>query len=114
MVELFSVIRSCTTSDDSGGKTFAEFFAGIGLVHLGLRLGGWRCVYANDIEPKKHIMYEAQFGPAPYYHVENIWKADAVQERLQEEPFLATASFPCVDLSLAGHWRGLEGEHSST
>ena len=25
-----------------------------------------------------------------------------------------TASFPCIDLSLAGHYRGLAGEHSST
>ncbi len=27
---------------------------------------------------------------------------------------MATASFPCIDLSLAGHWRGFAGEHSST
>jgi len=27
---------------------------------------------------------------------------------------LATASFPCTDLSLAGHWNGFEGEASST
>jgi DNA (cytosine-5)-methyltransferase 1 len=26
---------------------------------------------------------------------------------------LATASFPCVDLSLAGHWKGIDGMHSS-
>lgn len=95
-------------------KTFAEFFAGIGLVHLGLRPGGWQCVYANDIEPKKHAMYEAEFGPCPYYHVEDIWKAEAVAEHIRINPFLATASFPCVDLSLAGHWRGFDGEHSST
>ena len=25
-----------------------------------------------------------------------------------------TASFPCIDLSLAGHYRGLDGDHSST
>ena len=30
-------------------KTFCEFFAGIGLVGEGLRLSGWACVYANDI-----------------------------------------------------------------
>lgn len=95
-------------------KTFAEFFAGIGLVHLGLRAGGWRCVYANDIEPKKHSMYEAEFGPSPYYHVEDIWRTDRVMQHLRSSPFMATASFPCTDLSLAGHWRGFEGEHSST
>lgn len=95
-------------------KTFAEFFAGIGLVHLGLRTGSWQCVYANDIEPKKHQMYVGHFGAAPYYHVEDIWNADRVLERLNSRPFMATASFPCIDLSQAGHWRGFDGEHSST
>lgn len=98
----------------STGKTFAEFFAGIGLVHLGLKPGGWRCVYANDIEPKKRTMYEAEFEKCPYYHIEDIWNTDAVMAHMEALPFLATASFPCVDLSLAGHWRGLAGEHSST
>ncbi len=34
--------------------------------------------------------------------------------RIPGSPTLATASFPCVDLSLAGHYRGLEGRESST
>jgi len=95
-------------------KTFAEFFAGIGLVHLGLQPQGWKCVYANDLEPKKQVMYEDQFGEAPYYHIEDIWNAESVMAQMKARPFLATASFPCIDLSLAGHWRGFDGEHSST
>lgn len=95
-------------------KTFAEFFAGIGLVHLGLQPGGWQCLYANDLEPKKQVMYQAQFGSALYYHLEDIWNTDAIMAHMTARPFLATASFPCVDLSLAGHWRGFDGEHSST
>ncbi len=95
-------------------KTFAEFFAGIGLVHLGLRPCGWQCAYANDLEPKKREMYEGHFGPSPYFHVEDIWNADSVMRKMKDRPFMATASFPCVDLSLAGHWRGFDGEHSST
>jgi DNA (cytosine-5)-methyltransferase 1 len=107
--------KNCHPEAPEVAKTFAEFFAGIGLVHMGLQPGGWRCVYANDIEPKKQAMYEAQFGPASYYHVEDIWKRDAVLTHLgRTRPFLATASFPCTDLSLAGHWRGFEGRHSST
>ena len=31
-------------------KAFAEFFAGIGLVHEGLKPGGRACSYANDID----------------------------------------------------------------
>lgn len=95
-------------------KTFAEFFAGIGLVHKGLQPNGWQCVYANDNDPKKHQMYAAEFGDSPYYHVESIRSIDAVIGQITDVPFLATASFPCVDLSLAGHCRGLDGEHSST
>ena len=78
----------------------------------GLRAGGWQCVYANDIEAKKRQMYEAEFGPCSYYHVEDVWKTAAVLDHLRDRPFLATASFPCVDLSVAGHWRGFQGEQS--
>lgn len=31
-------------------KTFAEFFAGIGLMRMGLERAGWRIVFANDID----------------------------------------------------------------
>jgi len=96
------------------GKTFCEFFAGIGLVREGLAGSGWSCVYANDISAKKREMYEARFGAEGHFHLGDVWDAPAVLERIPETPFLATASFPCVDLSLAGHWRGFEGEHSST
>lgn len=90
-----------------------EFFAGIGLTHLGLSAHGWKCVYANDIEPKKKRMYEARFGPADYYHIEDVWRTERVLQRIPEVAVeLATASFPCVDLSLAGNLKGLSGDQS--
>lgn len=95
-------------------KRFAEFFAGIGLVHEALKHSGWVCVYANDIDPKKEAMYKAQFGPSPYFHREDIWQTRRIVEAIGAGPFLATASFPCTDLSLAGRWEGFDGEHSST
>jgi DNA (cytosine-5)-methyltransferase 1 len=95
-------------------KRFAEFFAGIGLVHEALKDTGWECAYANDIDPKKEAMYKGHFGESPYYHLGDVWDTPGVLERLEERPFLATASFPCTDLSLAGHWNGFEGEASST
>lgn len=94
------------------GKTFLEFFAGIGLVHLGLRPSGWECLYANDISEKKREMYLDEFPDAAYYHREDIWNTADVLQRISERAALATASFPCLDLSLAGHMRGLEGKHS--
>jgi DNA (cytosine-5)-methyltransferase 1 len=91
-----------------------EFFAGIGLTHLGLSAHRWKCVYANDIDPKKKRMYEACFGAVDYYHVENVWKTSRILQKIPGRPVeLATASFPCVDLSLAGNLRGLSGKQSS-
>ena len=96
------------------GKTFCEFFAGIGLVREGLEPSGWRCVYANDIDPKKQAAYEARFGQSDHFHLGDVWDTAEVLERIHGRPSLMTASFPCIDLSLAGHYRGLDGGHSST
>jgi DNA (cytosine-5)-methyltransferase 1 len=96
------------------GKTFCEFFAGIGLVRAGLESSGWRCVYANDIDPKKQALYQARFPESGHFHREDVWQTERVLSRIPGRPFLATASFPCIDLSLCGHYRGLDGEHSST
>ena len=95
-------------------KQFAEFFAGIGLVHEALKCSGWKCIYANDIDPKKEAMYKGHFGPSPYFHREDVWETGKIVEEMEARPFLATAPFPCTDLSLAGHWQGFEGDHSST
>ena len=95
-------------------KTFCEFFAGIGLVREGLAASGWECVYANDIEAKKRETYEAHFGRSDHFHLGDVWDTAEVVSRIHGRPALATASFPCIDLSLAGHYRGLEGVHSST
>lgn len=95
--------------------TFLEFFAGIGLTHLGLSDFGWKCLYANDIEAKKKKMYEDLFGKAEYYQVEDIWNTSRIMSMIpSKRASLATASFPCVDLSLAGNLKGFEGEQSGT
>jgi DNA (cytosine-5)-methyltransferase 1 len=45
-------------------KTFAEFFAGIGLMRIGLERQGWSIRYANDIDSEKYAMYKAHFPDA--------------------------------------------------
>ena len=95
-------------------KTFCEFFAGIGLVDEALRRSGWKCGYANDIDAKKRQMYEGHYGPSPHYHEGDVWQVDEVLSRIPGRPFLATASFPCTDMSLAGKRRGLAGEQSGS
>lgn len=94
-------------------KRFCEFFAGIGLVREALGASGWKCIYANDIEPKKREMYVHRFGDDGHFHLGDVHDTANVVARITQRPFLATASFPCTDLSLAGHWRGFEGKHSS-
>lgn len=80
----------------------------------GLEPSGWNCIYANDIDSKKKEAYEARFGVSSHFHLGDVGDTRQVVERIVGTPFLATASFPCIDLSLAGHYRsGLEGEHSS-
>ncbi len=91
--------------------TFAEFFAGIGLMRMGLEQKGWRIAFANDISEDKYAMYADQFGDASeHFRLEDIHKLDP-----QDVPdvTLATASFPCNDLSLAGARKGLGGKQSS-
>ncbi|MCX6376567.1 MAG: DNA mismatch endonuclease Vsr, partial [Armatimonadetes bacterium] len=90
--------------------TVAEFFAGIGLMRLALDYAGWRTVFANDIDPLKYAMYRANFPDcADHFRLGDIHSltADDVPEVT-----LATASFPCNDLSLAGGMKGLAGKHS--
>lgn len=59
-------------------------------------------------------MYKGHFGDAPYYHLGDVWDTSGVLPHLERPTFLATASFPCTDLSLAGKWSGFDGEASST
>jgi len=101
--------------ETSEGKTFCEFFAGIGLVREGLEPSGWSCVYANDIAVKKQVAYEARFGKLDHFHLGDVADTKEVIARIHGNPFLATASFPCIDLSVAGHFRGfVEGNPSSS
>lgn len=88
----------------------AEFFAGIGLMRLGLEQDGWNVVWANDIDAKKKQMYLGHFTEgATHFHLGDI---HAVAPDDIPDVMLATASFPCNDLSLAGARQGLSGQHS--
>lgn len=70
---------------------------------------GWRCLFANDIDPKKGDAYIANWGKKEF-RLGDIHKLSAKDFPTQAD--LAWASFPCQDLSLAGNGVGLDGEHS--
>jgi len=92
--------------------TVAEYFAGIGLVRMGLQPYGWQVVFANDISEKKYEMYQAFFPNArEHYIIGDVFDVDPASI---PPTTLATCSFPCVDLSLAGNMNGMiNGDHSS-
>lgn len=94
------------------GFPFLEFFAGIGLVRYALERQGWAAVYANDISADKEQMYCDHFGAeSSDFDLGDIHKVDA---DILPSALLATASFPCTDLSLAGAREGLDqGKQSS-
>lgn len=106
LVDMDSVVN-----DYIPALTVAEYFAGIGLVRMGLQPLGWRVLWANDISEKKRHLYKG-FFPTDHDHyvVQDIFDVDPATVPLTT---LATCSFPCIDLSLAGNMNGLEGSHSS-
>jgi DNA (cytosine-5)-methyltransferase 1 len=92
-------------------KSVAEFFAGIGLMRIGLEKVGWEVKVANDIDPVKRRLYLNHFSnSSEHFILQDIHK---LSPECIPNIDLATASFPCTDLSLAGRRAGLQGEHSS-
>jgi DNA (cytosine-5)-methyltransferase 1 len=92
-------------------KTFAEFFAGIGLMRMGLEQAGWNVKFANDIDPMKERLYQAHFQDKENHFM--LGDIHQLSGSTIPNVSLATASFPCTDLSLAGRREGLSGQQSS-
>ena len=70
----------------------------------------WKCLFANDFDPKKGRSYVANWGSNELV-VEDI--NNIATRSLPEHADLVWASFPCQDLSLAGSGAGLRGSKSS-
>lgn len=87
----------------------AEFFAGIGLVRMALEQAGFTIVFANDIDKKKRDIYSRNFDTSSFVRddIRNVAGKDIPDVEL------ATASFPCTDVSVAGNRAGLAGDESS-
>lgn len=82
--------------------TCLDFFAGSGLVRLGLE-PDFHAIWANDIDRRKADVYRANFGgdTVRLGSIEDVRGADLPAADL------AWASFPCQDLSLAGSLNGM-------
>ncbi|MCY4145159.1 MAG: DNA (cytosine-5-)-methyltransferase [Chloroflexi bacterium] len=88
--------------------TAIEFFAGMGLMRAGLEQAGLETVFANDIDKTKATLYADNWGEKELRvgDIRDLNGADI------PEADLATASFPCTDMSLAGKYKGLKGAQS--
>jgi hypothetical protein len=53
--------RSAMSKPGAFSHTFYEFFAGSGMVRAGLG-DSWRCLFANDLDEKKAVSYEQNWG----------------------------------------------------
>lgn len=73
---------------------------------------GWTCLFANDFDPKKGAIYQANWGTGGELTVGDI--RAIMPQTLPGLADLVWGSFPCQDLSLAGSGAGLSGERSGT
>lgn len=92
-----------------GRPGVAEFFAGIGLVGMALEKAGCRVVFANDNDEKKRDLYATNFDPSPLVCCD----IRDLRGACIPDAEIATASFPCTNLSLAGGRDGLKGADSN-
>lgn len=83
--------------------TALDFFAGSGLVRLGLE-PEFQTLWANDNCPKKRAVYVAN-STSGEFHLGSIQGVRGVDLPAAD---LAWASFPCQDLSLAGDLGGMK------
>lgn len=78
---------------------------------MGLEAAGWSCAFANDIDPTKRGQYEAHFDDAEaHFRLGDVHLLNGADV---PDVTLATASFPCTDLSLAGGRAGIRAGESS-
>ena len=89
-------------------RTAFEFFAGIGLIHEAIKPLDWTVTAANDNCAKKLAAYKRNFPNTVVFDADvnelDVSGVEAVR--------LATASFPCIDVSQAGGREGINGEKS--
>jgi len=93
--------------------SFYEFFAGGGMARAGLG-SGWACLFANDFDHKKGVVYRENWGIGDSDKLLTGDVRKISSSDLPGQADLVWGSFPCQDLSLAGGGAGLRGDRSGT
>ena len=107
MFDLFDSYSTGEKRVTNARKAFHEFFAGSGLVSLGLS-SRFKAVWANDISQRKASVYSANLDSSVF----ELGDIAAVDGANLPDAKLSWASFPCQDLSLAGKIGGIHSSRS--
>lgn len=89
--------------------TFIDFFSGIGGFRLGFERAGHKCIGNCEKDKFATNSYRAMFD------TKGDWFADDITTvKSSDIPYadIWTFGFPCQDISVAGHQKGLDGERS--
>jgi DNA (cytosine-5)-methyltransferase 1 len=104
-IQLFLILRGSVSKREIKNRnsfTCLDFFAGSGLVRLGLE-PEFKTLWANDNSPKKIAVYRANYKDGELFE----HGVEEVRGATLPAVDLAWASFPCQDLSLAGNLNGM-------
>ncbi len=97
--------RAHRAGSTNGNPTVAGLFAGIGGIELGLERAGFRTKFLCECDPGAQAVLRKHFPMVP------LW-SDITSLEVLPDVTLATAGFPCQDLSQAGSMQGISGPKS--
>lgn len=86
---------------------FVDLFAGLGGFHVALRGLGGAGVFAAEWEPALKVLYETNFGIAPWSDVNELDTDEVIAQHIADHEVL-TAGFPCQPFSKSGKQQGFE------
>ena len=101
------IVRHDKSLRHDGRLTCLDFFAGSGLVSVGLS-SEFRTIWANDISHKKALVFNANNNAG----VLQVCPIENISGKVLPTVDLSWGSFPCQDLSLAGDIKGLYASRS--
>jgi DNA (cytosine-5)-methyltransferase 1 len=91
--------------------TFIDLFAGIGGFHAAGASFGWKCVFANEIDPAAASVYELNWGKPAFGNIHDFTRKH--RKKSIPEHDVLFAGFPCQPFSKSGKQLGMEEDRGS-
>lgn len=90
---------------------FIDLFAGIGGFHAAGSAFGWKCVFANEIDPAAAAVYERNWGLDPLGDIQAFTRTK--KSKLIPDHDVLFAGFPCQPFSKSGKQLGMDEDRGS-